>query len=402
MKTCAIVLAGGRGLRMGSALNKHLCLLAGRPLIEHTLRAFQNHPSIDEIILVGLKDLLETYGDLVERASITKVTAIVPGGELRQDSCYGGLQAVGDAEVVLIHDGARPVVSAGLIEAIVRESIISGAVTAAVPVKDTIKRATGDLLVAETLDRSILWQAQTPQGFRVDLFRRAHEHARQHGLDATDDVGLVERLGIPVKIVIGEYSNLKVTTPEDLVLAEILMNQASVSNQPAFSIPDFRVGLGQDSHRFSAVSVSKPLILGGVVFEGEPALEAKSDGDVILHAVFNALSQAIGGRSIGYYADPLAHGQGIMDSRRYLDIAMNMVREQHYLIGNVGISIECRAPRIEPRSEDITRCLANLLGVTAGQVSITATSGEGLTAFGRGEGIQVLAIVGLIRERPAG
>jgi 2-C-methyl-D-erythritol 2,4-cyclodiphosphate synthase len=156
-----------------------------------------------------------------------------------------------------------------------------------------------------------------------------------------------------------------------------------------------RVGLGQDSHAFEPEGSRKPLILGGVVFPGHPGLLANSDGDVVLHALFNALSQAIGKRSLGVYADPICQ-RGGKDSRAYIAVALDMVRQAGYTISNVGVSIEARRPKIEPLAEQMKKSLAGLLGVADDQVGITATSGEGLTAFGRGEGIQVLVIVSLV------
>ncbi len=155
-----------------------------------------------------------------------------------------------------------------------------------------------------------------------------------------------------------------------------------------------RVGLGQDSHAFEPEGTTKPLILGGVLFAGQPGLLANSDGDVVLHALFNALSQAVGGRSLGIYADPLCQ-QGITDSRQYLPVALDMVRRAGYTVNNVGISIEARRPKIEPRALEMKKSIAELLGIAEDQVGITATSGEGLTAFGRGEGIQVFVIASL-------
>jgi 2-C-methyl-D-erythritol 2,4-cyclodiphosphate synthase len=157
-----------------------------------------------------------------------------------------------------------------------------------------------------------------------------------------------------------------------------------------------RVGMGQDSHRFEDEASTKPLVLGGVVFPGHPGLQANSDGDVVLHAVFNALSQAIGKRSLGVYADPMC-AKGITDSREYLRVALDMVRAAGYTVNNVGVSIEARRPKIEPKAGEMKTSLARLLDVAEDQVGITATSGEGLTAFGRGEGIQVLVIVSLVR-----
>jgi 2-C-methyl-D-erythritol 2,4-cyclodiphosphate synthase len=156
----------------------------------------------------------------------------------------------------------------------------------------------------------------------------------------------------------------------------------------------FRVGLGQDSHAFEPDGSEKPLILGGVLFPDMPGLLANSDGDVVLHALFNALSQAIGKRSLGVYADPLCQ-QGIMDSRQYVRVALDMVRQAGYTVNNVGVSIEGRRPKIEPMSAQMKASIAALLDVAEAQVGITATTGEGLTAFGRGEGIQVFVIVSL-------
>lgn len=155
-----------------------------------------------------------------------------------------------------------------------------------------------------------------------------------------------------------------------------------------------RVGLGQDSHAFEPDGSDKPLILGGVVFTGAPGLKANSDGDVVLHAVFNALSSAIGKRSLGIYADPICE-RGVTDSSVYLGVALDMVREAGYTVNNVSISIEARRPRIEPRAEEMQKRVAALLKMDTDRVGVTATSGEGLTAFGRGEGIQVFVIASL-------
>lgn len=157
-----------------------------------------------------------------------------------------------------------------------------------------------------------------------------------------------------------------------------------------------RVGLGQDSHVFEPDDSIKPLILGGVTFTGVPGLKANSDGDVVLHAIFNALSSAVGRRSLGIYADPIC-ATGVTDSTVYLGVALDMLSEAGYTVNNVSISIEARRPRIEPRAEDMQKRIAALLGVDTDRVGVTATSGEGLTAFGRGEGVQVLVIASLAR-----
>ncbi len=159
----------------------------------------------------------------------------------------------------------------------------------------------------------------------------------------------------------------------------------------------FYVGFGQDSHHFVEEGDDKPLVLGGVVIPGERGLKGNSDADVILHAVFNALTQAVGGRSIGYYCDKLCLEDGITDSREYLKIPLQMLAEKHCVINNLGITVEGHRPRIEPWSDAIKQSLAQLLGIEVSQIGINATSGEKLTAFGRGEGIQAFAIVSVAK-----
>ena len=158
----------------------------------------------------------------------------------------------------------------------------------------------------------------------------------------------------------------------------------------------FRVGLGQDSHRFA--DDMKPLVLGGFVIPGEKGMDANSDGDVILHAIFKALSQAVGGRAIGHYTAPLFLEQGIRDSREYIKIALKMVKENKYKISNMGVMIEAKRPMLEPHSDAIKKSLAAILGIDKSRIGLTFTTGEGLTSFGKGEGIQAFAIAGLVKN----
>lgn len=165
----------------------------------------------------------------------------------------------------------------------------------------------------------------------------------------------------------------------------------------ATEIKMFRVGLGQDSHRF-AEGKSKPLVLGGFVIPGEKGMDTNSDGDVMLHAVFNALSQAIGGRSIGYYADSMCFEEGITDSKEYVKVALRMVEEKGYKISNIGLMVEAKRPMLEPHSDAIKKSLAAILGIDKSRVGLTFTTGDGLTSFGKGEGIQAFAIASLVKN----
>jgi 2-C-methyl-D-erythritol 4-phosphate cytidylyltransferase len=209
---------------MGSRVNKHLLTLAGRPVLAHTLEAFQRCSIITDIVLVGGNDRLAAYERIVNEYGITKVCAIVHGGATRQESSARGLAQAHAADIVCVHDGARPLVSERMIVASVQQAAEHGAAIVAVPAKDTIKMGTAEGVVQSTLERERLWQVQTPQAFRADLLRRAQREAGAEFI-ATDDAALVERLGLPVRIVTGDYSNIKITTADDLAIAEYLLQQ---------------------------------------------------------------------------------------------------------------------------------------------------------------------------------
>lgn len=230
-KCSVIIPAAGQGKRMRAELNKQFLQLQGMPIIVHTLRAFQRCRVIDEIILVvGPGEEPEYRNEYIPRYGLDKIKAIVEGGRERQDSVINGLQAVSeDCDIVLVHDGARPLVTDEEIINSVTAAEDAGAAVVAVPVKDTIKKVGSELLVEKTLERGLLWQAQTPQTFRYEVFCEATRRAREDGFYGTDDTSLVERLGRRVKIVQGSYENLKITTPEDLILAEAIIKRRGSS-----------------------------------------------------------------------------------------------------------------------------------------------------------------------------
>jgi len=222
MRTIVIVLAAGSGTRMKSAINKHLLPLADKPVIVHTLLAFERCAAIDSIVLVSSAENMAAYRALIGEYSIGKVSRIVPCGDTRQASAYNGLQAAGDCDIVLLHDGARPLIAQREIAAVIRDVMEYGSAVVAVPAKDTTVRARDGFIEAH-LERSTLWQVQTPQGFKTAIIREAYEAAMRDGVQSTDDTGLVTRLGKTVKITPGSYANIKITTPEDLAIAEALL-----------------------------------------------------------------------------------------------------------------------------------------------------------------------------------
>jgi len=222
MSVTVLIPAAGMGVRMGAAVNKQYLTLADRPVLAHTLTLFDHHPSIDHVLIVSPEAEIDyCRAEVVERFGFTKVRDIISGGAERQDSVYNGLSAcaAADGDIVLIHDGVRPFFPSGRIDDVVTAAGRTGACVVGVPVKDTIKEVE-EGLIRRTPDRRLLWQAQTPQAFAFGLIRDAHERARREGFRGTDDASLVERIGHPVMMIEGSYRNIKITTPEDLILAE--------------------------------------------------------------------------------------------------------------------------------------------------------------------------------------
>ncbi|HZH62450.1 MAG TPA: 2-C-methyl-D-erythritol 4-phosphate cytidylyltransferase [Metabacillus sp.] len=224
MKYHVIIPAAGQGKRMKAGRNKQFIELNEIPIIIHTLRVFEEHDQCSSIILVINEAEKADFQYLMRKYQIKKVQKLVTGGKERQYSVYNGLKVVKDEELVLVHDGARPFVTHGSIDRLVAKAVETGAATLAVPVKDTIKKVE-DGIVAETVERSTLWSVQTPQAFQLRMILEAHEKAINEGYLGTDDASLLERVGQPVSIVVGDYTNMKITTPEDLYIAEAILTR---------------------------------------------------------------------------------------------------------------------------------------------------------------------------------
>ncbi|WP_203364272.1 2-C-methyl-D-erythritol 4-phosphate cytidylyltransferase [Bacillus sp. REN10] len=219
-----VIPAAGQGKRMKADRNKLLLSLQGRPVIIHTLEVFEKDPACKGIVLAVKQEEKPLFADLISEYKLSKVYKLVTGGEERQQSVYNGLKQLNQPDIVLVHDGARPFMTRKMIAELVEQAKHSGAAIAAVPVKDTIKRVTGGTVV-ETVERSSLWSVQTPQAFRFSFLLQAHEQAERDGFLGTDDASLIERINVPVQIVEGDYDNIKLTTPEDLVFAEAIIQK---------------------------------------------------------------------------------------------------------------------------------------------------------------------------------
>ncbi|KHF39051.1 2-C-methyl-D-erythritol 4-phosphate cytidylyltransferase [Halalkalibacter okhensis] len=223
MEYRVVIPAAGQGKRMKAGKNKQFLELNGQPLIVHTIRLFQEDSWCDQVVLVANREELEIMNELAKKHSLSKVT-VVEGGEERQHSVRNGLSSILADSIVLVHDGARPFVPRDVIHALVQKAAEMGAVTAAVPVKETIKRVLSKRVV-NTLKREELWTIQTPQAFQLSLIKEAHEKAQAAAMLGTDDASLVEWLGHEVAIVEGDYQNIKLTTPEDLLFAEAIFKE---------------------------------------------------------------------------------------------------------------------------------------------------------------------------------
>jgi len=223
----AIVLAAGKGTRMNAGMNKQFMLINDRPLLAQTLAAFQSCDAIDNIILVAGKEELKTCKEQILGVyGFDKVDKLVPGGSERQQSVYNGIMELeDDCSIVVIHDGARPILPEGIIERCIDGAKIYGAVSAGMPAKETIKILNEEGFVQYTPERGKVWVTQTPQAFKRDIIVKAHEMANIKGISGTDDAFLVECMGIKVKMLEGSYENIKITTPEDIIFAEAIMRR---------------------------------------------------------------------------------------------------------------------------------------------------------------------------------
>jgi 2-C-methyl-D-erythritol 4-phosphate cytidylyltransferase len=226
MRTVAIVPAAGSGNRMGRDVSKQYLSLGGRPLLVHTLKVFEECSLVDGLlVVVPPQDIEFVRNTVLAPWNLKKVAGVIPGGKERQDSVRAGIGALDrETGLVVIHDAVRPFITVGLIENCIRAAVEEGAATVGVPVKDTVKEVAPDGRVMRTCDRTLLWLTQTPQAFRRDIIENAHIAAARDGFRGTDDTSLVERLGIAVRMIRGDYGNIKITTPEDLVIAEALLS----------------------------------------------------------------------------------------------------------------------------------------------------------------------------------
>jgi 2-C-methyl-D-erythritol 4-phosphate cytidylyltransferase / 2-C-methyl-D-erythritol 2,4-cyclodiphosphate synthase len=385
VKTAALIVAAGRGTRAGAATPKQYAMPGGVSILARTVGVFIGYPEVDLVAVVIGPDDRALY-DASIPSGHPKLTPPATGGDTRQRSVLNGLRALVPLapDRVLIHDGVRPFVTAETIERVLGALQHTPGAIAAVPVADTLKRADAQRRVAETVGRSGLWRAQTPQGFRFTDILAAHEAAAAAGRDdLTDDAGVAEWAGLAVTLVDGSEANRKLTTAEDLA-----MMQAA-----AAAFPDVRTGQGFDVHRFAT---GDHVWLCGVQIAHSHALEGHSDADVGLHALTDALLGAIGDGDIGEHFPNTDARWKDAPSQLFLADAAQRMRARGGVIANVDVTLLCEAPKIAPHRDAMRRRIAAILAIDHGRVAVKATTTEGLGFTGRREGIAALATATVI------
>lgn len=378
-RVAAVVVAAGRGHRAGGDVPKQYRTIAGEPVIRPTLMALLGHKQIGIVQPVIHRDDESLY-----RAATTGLAlpAPVAGGATRQISVRAGLEALASSapELVLIHDAARPFLTDILITRAILAAEQHGAAIPAVIIADTVKRVDDQAHITETLDRSTLRTVQTPQAFSFELILEAHRRAAAAGRDDfTDDAALAEWAGHQVNVFQGETGNVKLTTNEDFIRAELLR---------AAAFPDVRTGNGFDVHAFAE---GNHVMLGGVRIPHSRGVTGHSDADVALHALVDAILGALADGDIGQHFPPSDPKWRGASSDRFLAFACERVRARGGMIAHLDVTIVCEAPRIGPHRDAMRARIAEIAAISDTRVAVKATTSEKLGFTGRGEGIVAMA-----------
>lgn len=370
-KIGAVIVAAGKGRRMGEDIPKQFLNVKGRPMVFHSVWAFVSCPRIHQVVLVTGKDHISLCREIFPQEEKIK---IVPGGAERADSVRAGLAALDqDVSYVLVHDGARPYVGTETIEKVLEETLKTGAAIPAVKPKDTIRTR------EQVLDRDGLFSVQTPQGFRKDVLEQAYADGEETGFRGTDDASYVEQMGIRVSVVSGDYGNIKITTKEDL---------------PPQEACETRIGSGYDVHRLEE---GRDLILGGVKIPHRAGLSGHSDADVLIHAVMDGLLGAAGMGDIGQLFPDTDESYKGISSLVLLDKVGRKITEAGFSVGNIDATVMAQKPKLMEYKEKMKTNIARTLGIPMGAVNIKATTTEKLGFVGREEGIAAEAVCILIR-----
>lgn len=386
-KVAVILPAGGLGTRLGYPIPKAFIPIGSKTILEHTIECFYPLSQVGSIIVPVPEEMLDEATALMSRFT-AKPVVVIAGGKERLYSIYNGLSYVGDAKLIAVHDAVRPLVSREEIERVIASAEEFGAAMLVSPSDYTLKRVSKDMYIEQTEDRSVIWQAHTPQIFKTELLVEAYNKAVTENVFGTDDASLVERTGTRVKAVEGSGRNIKITRKQDLDLAAFIMNN---THQP------FRIGYGYDTHRLKK---GRKLILGGVDIPHQKGLDGHSDADVLIHAIIDAMIGALALGDIGSHfpdTDPAYAGA---DSRKLFRAVNEMIRKKGYQIGNVDATVVAERPKLRNLIDTMRANIAEDLQTDMANVSVKATTSEKIGFAGREEGISASAVVLLVQQSP--
>ena len=387
MYIVTIIAAGGRGSRLGADVPKQFLPLGRSTVLEHSLDTFDRHARVDEIVVVLPADMVAQYGSTT--AGRQTPTRAVSGGARRQDSVASGFALVPQyADLVLVHDAARPFVTAAVIDRVLDAAIETGAAVAALAARDTVKlvdHAEHRVLIDTTLPRDTIYLAQTPQVFRREVLEEAL--ALGETMEATDEAMLVERAGQAVRVVDGDVRNVKITTALDLAAA-----RAVVDGSPGVS--GVRIGIGYDLHRLVD---GRPLVLGGVTIPYARGLLGHSDADAVCHAVVDAILGAAAAGDIGQHFPSSDPQWKDVSSLELLTRARAIVRDLGFEVRNIDVVVIAEQPKLGAYLEAMRARVAEAAGVTPADVGLKGKTNEGIGPLGRGDAIAVHAVAQLAR-----
>ncbi len=370
----AVIVAAGKSTRMGQ--NKILMKLLGKSVLLHTAEAISKTNICDEIIVVASEENIPAF---CEELKNIKDIRVIAGGKTRGESSYNGICAA-KGNFVLIHDGARPLVTEEIIKNTVSAALETGAAAAGVVPKDTIKVISAENIIETTVDRKAAILIQTPQVFCRAEIKDAYE---KFGFEETDDCALMEKAGKRVTVTAGSYENIKITTPEDVFTATQIMGGGK----------SMRIGTGFDTHKLVE---GRDLIIGGVKIPHEKGLLGHSDADVLVHAVIDALFGAAALGDIGTHFPDTDEKYKGADSIKLLREAVRLVFEKGYEIGNIDTTVIVQKPKMAPHIEKMRENLALAMGIDKEKISIKAKTNEKMGFTGREEGIEARAVALLI------
>jgi 2-C-methyl-D-erythritol 4-phosphate cytidylyltransferase/2-C-methyl-D-erythritol 2,4-cyclodiphosphate synthase len=404
VKIAAVIAAGGAGTRVGSAIPKQFLMLAGKPILLHAVERIEALEGVVQITVALPSRYIEPAREILRSKPWKIPVTCIRGGSTRQESVRRGVAtAAKDAQLILVHDAVRPLCDTETMRRVAEAAMAKGSAIPGIAATDTIQRVSRKGRILATAPREELFAIQTPQCFHAEILRSSLEKARRAGFAGTDESSVVRWAGHPVFMVTGSPDNIKITRPLDLKIAEHLMSGMQNENPSLKRGTEnrsmFRIGQGIDYHRMIE---GRRLILGGVEIPFEKGLQGHSDADVLLHAVCDAILGAAALGDIGTHFPDSDDANLNRSSIEFLRETRTKAESAGWRVCNVDATLLAQRPRLAPFMREMKQNIAEALGISAADVSIKATTTEGMNAEGRGEGIsaQAVALLAKLKNAP--